>query len=218
MLRHNSGSCGLNTRGGSSPPFRIQHLGGFGNRARRRSVQRSPDDAAGHDAAPLAQPCAGEGRVVREYRARKKAGEVPRDSNSLAIPPLAYACRLLDDGLRKGWLDGAGCVPSAPGTSRDAEGRRTEGACPPPFHPPKVAAGSHAGTRTIGGPGAPHRASGRLMGMRCSQRAGGRIPLLGLQGLLVRISHAHQRAPSGRTRVQSLVPAVAIGNSPDLGA
>jgi hypothetical protein len=46
-----------------------------------------------------------EERVVREYAAREEAGEVARMSNSLAIPPLEYARLLLNDGLRKGWLD-----------------------------------------------------------------------------------------------------------------
>jgi hypothetical protein len=45
-------------------------------------------------------------RVIREYAAREEAGEVARDSNRFNVPTLEYARRLLDDGLRKGWLTG----------------------------------------------------------------------------------------------------------------
>ena len=46
-------------------------------------------------------------RVIGEYAAREEAGEVARDSSRFNVPPLEYARRLLDDGLRKGWLTGA---------------------------------------------------------------------------------------------------------------
>ncbi len=55
-----------------------------------------------------------EERVVREYARCEEAGDVPRNSNRYAVPPLEYARRLLDDGLRKGWLDGTPRSPSSP--------------------------------------------------------------------------------------------------------
>lgn len=54
-----------------------------------------------------------EQRVVSEYAAHEEAGEVARSSNRVDIPPLEYARRLLNDGLRKGWLDGAIRAPTA---------------------------------------------------------------------------------------------------------
>lgn len=48
-----------------------------------------------------------EDRVVREYAAAEKRGQARRSSNAYDVSAEDYARRLLADGLRKGWLNGA---------------------------------------------------------------------------------------------------------------
>ncbi len=66
--------------------------------------------------------------AVREYAAREDAGEVTRNSNNLNIPSLEYARRLLNDGLRKGWLDNgvARQGPSQPAANASATAGLTQ--------------------------------------------------------------------------------------------
>jgi hypothetical protein len=45
-----------------------------------------------------------EERVIREYAAAERRGEVARKSNAYDVLPEEYARRLLADGLAKGWL------------------------------------------------------------------------------------------------------------------
>lgn len=47
-----------------------------------------------------------EGRVVREYAAAGARGEVERKSNSRRITAEQYACALLNDAVKKGWIGG----------------------------------------------------------------------------------------------------------------
>lgn len=43
-------------------------------------------------------------RVIREYAADERCGAVRRGSNAYGLTPEEYAGRLLEDGLRKGWI------------------------------------------------------------------------------------------------------------------
>jgi HEPN superfamily Swt1-like protein len=47
-------------------------------------------------------------RIVREYAAAEKRGEVVRKRNTYGLSPDDYARRLLADGIRKGWLSRSG--------------------------------------------------------------------------------------------------------------
>jgi hypothetical protein len=43
--------------------------------------------------------------VIREYARMEQRGEVQRGSNEHRLRPEEYAQALLNDGLRKGWLE-----------------------------------------------------------------------------------------------------------------
>jgi hypothetical protein len=49
-----------------------------------------------------------EERIVEEYAAAEMRGEVKRESNKYGMTPEVYARGLLREGIRKGWISGAG--------------------------------------------------------------------------------------------------------------